>query len=93
MITISQAWLRGARAIHEMTGLLDPYQLRVALDRAVVEYLGPAIGMTPLERWERMTSYERELLVEALEERSAIMFDGKKPQPEKHDGNPEAHPP
>jgi hypothetical protein len=78
-VTPPQAWLRGGRAVHEITGIIDPYELRRAFYDAVEKYLGPAIGMSARERWElHTTDLEREILVEALEERSAIMYEGKK---------------
>lgn len=81
--TLSQAWLRAARAVHELTGIVEPGPLRREFYAEIRKILGPAIGMSDLERWETMSAYERSILVEALEERSALVYDGARPTPTK----------
>ena len=77
-MTPAQAWRRAGRALHEITGIIDPVQLQRRLYDMLEPILGPCVGMSKRERWERMTDNEREVFVEALEERSAMIHDGKK---------------
>jgi hypothetical protein len=78
----SEAWRRAARAIHEITGVVDPTELTRRFYREVDRILGPAIGMSRTERWAHHTTMlERELLVESLEERAALINEGKTPTP------------
>ena len=71
---------RVERAIAEIAGeVTDPipqHRMIAKIGEAMTRYLGPAIGMTELERWELIGVVEIEALLEALEERSALMHDG-----------------
>lgn len=61
-------------ALHKATGAMETWPLvHVAMDR----HLGPAIGVSALERWERMGVRQLELLLEAIEERAAIQAEGR----------------
>lgn len=65
---------RVERAVHVFTGEIETWR---GIVRAMDRYLGPAIGMSPLERWDRMGELELEQLAEALEERAAIVAEGR----------------
>lgn len=76
---------RVTRAIQECIGKvsepLPAAKLYELLERAMDRYLGPAtMGVT--ERWYTLGPVEMEMLIEALEERSAIVHDG----PLRYDG-------
>lgn len=71
---------RVVRAIQECIGRvsepLPARELYELLERAMDRYLGPSVGMGVTERWYTLGPVEMETLVEALEERSAIVHDG-----------------
>lgn len=71
---------RVQRAIAEIEGdVTQPifeYRMLELLGDAMTRYLGESIGMSALERWESMGVAEMAILLEALEERSAIVHDG-----------------
>jgi hypothetical protein len=71
---------RVVRAIQECIGKVSeplPFsELYDLLERAIDRYLGPVIGMGVTERWYTLGPVEMEMLLEALEERAAIVHDG-----------------
>jgi hypothetical protein len=68
------------RALMELEGdvsnPLPAARLGALQAQAMDRYLGKALGMGSIERWYSLGPVEMELLVEALEERSAIVHDG-----------------
>lgn len=64
------------RALLELSGNTnEPMQAHAwwnAIAQAMHRYLGPAVGMTTEERWDRLKMVEIWMLTEALEERAAI---------------------
>lgn len=65
-----------AELVDHVSEPLPAQRLHDLLERAMNRYLGPAIGMGAMERWYTMGESDLEILVEALEERSAIVNDG-----------------
>lgn len=80
---------RVTRAIAELVdeGISEPMpagRLYELLERAMNRYLGPSTGMGVTERWYTLGVLEMSILVEALEERSAIVCEGPyKPKKER----------
>lgn len=70
MPTVPQLRHRVEQALADLEGTVETWQ---HLGPAIRRHLGPWIGMSLLERWETMGPHELQLLVDALEERAAIV--------------------
>lgn len=68
------------RAIAELEGDISnpipPGKMHGLLEQAMDRYLGRALGMGSIERWYSLGPIEMETLLEALEERAALVHDG-----------------